>query len=494
MLLAFLFSLAYTQSPLFTSNQNQYFLHGLARAGFGHLQHDWLVNTQDPTPLFSLLVEWVYRIFQLPAVFYLCYVVLMGVYLFSLLLIGDALFNLRRSRLLSLLFLASLIVLHSAALRLALSRTLGVQWAYVLEAGVAGQRLLGLVFQPSTFGVLLLLSIAFFLRQKPLAAILCATVTASFHPTYLLSAAVLSLAYLIVLWKEKTPLMRLAGLGAVALISVAPILIYVYSNFGVAQPDISARAQSVLVTFRIPHHAIPARWFGGDVVFQLGLIATGLYLARRSRLFMVTGISALVTLIFTLIQIATGSNTLALIFPWRISTYLVPISTALVLGCMLDWIDRRYPQLMQERRNWLIGIAAAGVLLAVIAGIYRMVLDFQLKATAAERPMLEFVSGQATNQDVYLIPIQMQDFRLATGAAAYIEFKSIPYRDEDVIQWRRRVLLANQFYNRKDCTALQKIQSQGVTHVVMPVERSGFDCAGWQELYQDAAYLVYRLP
>ena len=251
MLLAFLFSLAYTQSPLFTSNQNQYFLHGLARAGFGHLQHDWLVNTQDPTPLFSLLVEWVYRIFQLPAVFYISYVVLMGVYLFSLLLIGDALFNLRRSRLLSLLFLASLIVLHSAVLRLALSRTLGVQWAYLLEAGVAGQRLLGLVFQPSTFGVLLLLSIALFLRQKPLAAILCATVTASFHPTYLLSAAVLTLAYLIVLWIEKTPLMRLAGLGAVALISVAPILIYVYSNFGVAQPDISALRS--VCTGHLPH-------------------------------------------------------------------------------------------------------------------------------------------------------------------------------------------------------------------------------------------------
>lgn len=29
------FALAYAQSPLYTSNQNQYFLHGLAQAGYG---------------------------------------------------------------------------------------------------------------------------------------------------------------------------------------------------------------------------------------------------------------------------------------------------------------------------------------------------------------------------------------------------------------------------------------------------------------------------
>ncbi|MCK4727086.1 MAG: hypothetical protein KAT29_14840, partial [Anaerolineales bacterium] len=54
----FVFTLVYAQSPLFTSNQNQYFLHGLANAGYGLLNEDWLANTLDPTPVFSLLVEY----------------------------------------------------------------------------------------------------------------------------------------------------------------------------------------------------------------------------------------------------------------------------------------------------------------------------------------------------------------------------------------------------------------------------------------------------
>src|SRR5262245_48475073 len=53
---ALVFGLAYTQAPLYFSNQNQYFLHGMAQAGRGFLNEDWLAKTRDPTPAFSFLV------------------------------------------------------------------------------------------------------------------------------------------------------------------------------------------------------------------------------------------------------------------------------------------------------------------------------------------------------------------------------------------------------------------------------------------------------
>ena len=58
-----------------------------------------------------------------------------------------------------LLFLVLVVTLHSAALRLVEGRLLGETWEYLWDGGVAGQRLLGLVFQPSAFGVFLLLSL-----------------------------------------------------------------------------------------------------------------------------------------------------------------------------------------------------------------------------------------------------------------------------------------------------------------------------------------------
>src|SRR5438132_1452700 len=60
-LLAVAFALAHTQSPLYFSNQNQYFLHGLADGGLGQLSRDWLAQTRDPTPVFSALIATGYR-------------------------------------------------------------------------------------------------------------------------------------------------------------------------------------------------------------------------------------------------------------------------------------------------------------------------------------------------------------------------------------------------------------------------------------------------
>src|SRR5580704_7472678 len=51
---------AFGLAPLYYSNQNQYFLHGLAAAGRGDLATDWLANTRDPTPPFSAAVTWIY--------------------------------------------------------------------------------------------------------------------------------------------------------------------------------------------------------------------------------------------------------------------------------------------------------------------------------------------------------------------------------------------------------------------------------------------------
>ena len=106
LLVGLLFALTYTQSPLFTSNQNQYFLHGMAKAGFGYLNQDWLANTLDPTPLFSALVYLTYRFTHQPILFYLFYAGLLGLYLFCLVGITDILFDLRKSRARLALFVA----------------------------------------------------------------------------------------------------------------------------------------------------------------------------------------------------------------------------------------------------------------------------------------------------------------------------------------------------------------------------------------------------
>lgn len=506
MALATLFAIGYSQSPLYTSNQNQYFLHGLAAAGYGNLAKDWLANTLDPTPVFSKLVELSYNLLHQSSVFYGYYALLMGIYLFSLIGIADHLLNLRASPAKSLAFTALLITVHSAGLRFALSRWLGTNWTYVLEDGVADQRMLGPVFQPSAFGVFLALSICLFLLRRPYWALLAAAVAVYFHPTYLLSMAMLTLSYALAAWLEERNLRQPVQYGLFALLLVSPVVYTVYTSFGGSSPEASARAQEILVSYRIPHHALVSWWLDATVLVKLALVASAIALGfRRGRLQadLGTGQAArrmawillattLMAIALTLVQVATRSNTLALLFPWRISILVVPVSTSLLLAFLVErawhWLAVRVPHL--ERPVSLLSTIA--IFLVVLVGGIRFALDLQRKAAAPERGLEAFVFAQRSRNDLYLTPVKMQDFRLESGAPAYIDFKSIPYKDTDVLEWYRRVRLVERFYANEDCSLLERlVKEEGITRVVAEVGATQLRCNGFEAIYQDGQYILW---
>jgi len=188
------------QAPLYYSNQNQYFLHGLAAAGRGDLDQDWLANTRDPTPVFSalspsrpgILPEWL---------FYVYYLLLLGLYFHCLVGLFRFLAG-SPSKLERLCFITLLVVLHAGLVRLASARLLG-SIILVFPGGVAGQYLLGFGLQPSVCGVFLLASILAFLRERTWQAVVWLCLAGILHGTYLPAAAFLTLAYMVVRYRER---------------------------------------------------------------------------------------------------------------------------------------------------------------------------------------------------------------------------------------------------------------------------------------------------
>src|SRR5690606_36906881 len=81
---AALLTLAAAQEPLYSDNQNTKFLHGLAAAGYGNLDGDWLYSTFNVFPVFTAIVYTIYR-FASPYAFHLAMVPLMMAYLAGLL-------------------------------------------------------------------------------------------------------------------------------------------------------------------------------------------------------------------------------------------------------------------------------------------------------------------------------------------------------------------------------------------------------------------------
>ncbi len=491
-----LFGLAYSQAPLYTSNQNQYFLHGAAAAGVGLLREDWLANTLDPTPLFSLLVRLTFR-FLPPAAFYLYALLLLGLYLYSLAGIAAEAFPETRRGTGRLLLLTGLTLTHAALLRAALSRGLGPRWDYLLDGGVAGQRLLGPVLQPSTFGVLLLFSILLFMRRRLYAAVLAAALAASFHPTYLLGAATLVLTYAALTLSEQRRLREPLLIGFSALVLVLPITAYTWMLFRPTSPAVAAQAREILTTLRIPHHALIPEWLdltvGFKVVWALGALALA-WRSRRLRVILSTLIA--VALLLTLIQATTGSQALALIFPWRLSTLLVPLATALWCAGAAARLRRRASILALQRiLPYLCGALALAL---TLTGTTAFALELKRKQSDPARPLMSYVFAHKAPRQLYLIPLRMQDFRMATGAPVLADFKAIPYKDVEVLEWYRRQRMAGWFFRDRieyvDCGLLPRFaQEYDVTHVVLPAHLFELTCPGLEPLFQDDAYGLYLL-
>lgn len=493
---ALAFALAYGQSPLFTSNQNQYFLHGLARAGYGQLAHDWLANTLDPTPLFSGLVWLVAETLPL-AVFYLMYGVLLGLYFISLWLILDGLFDLRSSKLRLHGSALLLLGLHSALLRFLLGRALGAEASFLIEGGLAGQRLLGTVFQPSTFGVLLLAAIALFLVHRPYAAIVAAVAACSFHPTYLLSAAALTGSFMWLSWRQDGQLRRPLLLGGLALLLVLPILVYSLQLFQGGSASDWNLAANLLVTERIPHHALPAEWFSWTTIFKLALILIGLDLSIRTRLGRIMLLPIGLALALTLVQLLSGSHRLALLFPWRLSTWLVPICASLLALYLADKGLAALKGRLIAGGNWarwLLWLAAVGL---ATAGLVRTLTLIRQQQAEPAQALFSQVRQQLEPGQIYLIPPGLQDFRLETGAPAFVDFKAIPYQAGELLAWQERLRLA-QFFYRDDpslisCNLLARIQRMGdISHVILESDQFGLECPGLKPLYADEAFALFR--
>jgi hypothetical protein len=499
-----LFGIAYTQPRLYYSNQNQYFLHGLARGGLGFLKDDWLANTADPTPVFSALVAFTYRHLN-ESFFYLYYILILGIYFHALLDIFEHLSGGRATTRTRLGFIALLFLLHSALYRWGSAQLFGVDYPWYFQAGVANQYVLGAGLQPSVFGVFLVLSVADFLHDRPFLAVTWAVLAAGMHSTYLLCAASLTLAYLYLLLRDQR-IREALLLGVWALLLVTPILVYIVRTFGPTSPEVFAEAQHLLAHFRIPHHAQANRWLDGIAWGQIVWILIAIHLVRGARLFIILSICFVIGLVLTLVQVGTGNDTLALLFPWRVASILVPIATAIILAWNVQRVAAWFSSTSLWQKRIVPPACVALIALAVAGGAYISYFSLGYRTNTEELDLLEDIPDMTTTDSVFLLPVEvpkltaasrgaaslnftspperstqdqnisvdLQQFRLFTGAPIYVDFKSVPYKDVEVLEWHERVLWAHQLYERRDWNderIIRELRRRGITAVVTTTDR-----------------------
>jgi len=491
-----LFCMAYSQAPLYYSNQNQYFLHGFTKAKLGYLEKDWLGNTTDPTPLFSglvcLSITWLNE-----NIFYLYFAMLQGVFLSCAWIIyhrknNNKTFEIGHYALFSAIF----ILINSAALRWLSYRLFDQDYPWFLQAGVAGQYILGAMFQPSNFGVFLLLGLSLFMVEKHISATVFTCLAGILHTTYLLGGAFIILGfqlYLVLDGKIKKAIL----IGILALLLVTPSVFYAAGNFQPSSSEGFKEAQEFLVKFRLPHHCLPQLWLDWVACLQILWIMLSLFLLRKQKALTVILVPFLLGALLTILQVVTQSNTLALLFPWRISSVLVPLATMIILSELLAYCNPFISRLKPFVPSVVLSIILA--LLGIAIPVFKA--GFVIKEN--ENGILAHIKTNKTIDDLYLlpvnvpnlasttrgslssdfkpigkkttdtriVPIDMQRFRLYAQAPLYIDFKAIPYKDADVLDWHRRLLLAQNWQkrlldNKSPELLLEELRAQKINHIV----------------------------
>lgn len=514
LLAAAVFAIAYTQAPLYFLNQNQYLLHGEAQTRGSYLASDWLANTQDPTPLFSAFVKWTE--FEFPSLpITVAYALVMVAYVVSVIAIVRKLPRQPATRVGRGFAFALFLAAHAALFRWLSVQLTGVDYPWYFQAGVAGQYVLGPGLQPSVFGVFLVSSVAAFLHDRRAWAVAFAVFACAMHFTYLLPTAALFLGYLVA--------DRRAGKGswkfAVGMaLGVLPVVIFNAVRFQPTDVETLTEAQRLLVEVRIPHHCLIQKWLDPVAGLQVAWVAWAVWLVRRNPLAVVLAAALGVAVVLTAVAAVSGWYLLMLLFPWRVSAVLVPIATAVIVSRFVSWVETR-----RRSRPTMRAVGSAIVCACLTAGIAFPLLRIGYPMNeAVEGPLLTYVGRMKHRGDVYLIPtkipalsggrrgsfsmnfappprptngnlipVDLQRFRLAAGAPIFVDFKAIPYADREVLEWYRRVRLAERWYAERKWDAAE-LRAEGITHVVMPANQP-IDSPAFREEYADESFRVYKI-
>ena len=451
-----IFGLTIQQFLLFKGNI-AVIIHAIEIFDYNKLQYDWIANQTDHIPLFTFFNYFLIKFFSINVIYVLHFILLCLCAYFLFSICENVYPQLSKINFKLIWFTIFIIIFHENS----------------FFTGLAGQRLIDQGYQPASYGVLFLLGIYFFLLDKTFLSILFICLAASFHPTYVIHSGFLILGFFLYYLTEK----KFSNIYKILIfysLLITPITLYIYINFFNIDNDIAVLGRQILMK-RIPHHADIHYWFSYKDVISIIIYLLALFLMRNKKKILIPlSIFGFCSILLSIIQFFLDLDSLALIFPWRSSVFLVPISSMIIVSFFITLfkIDFRNKKLIL-------------VLTLLIVSLFFFIKSFFLKNLNSEFKNNIILSNQIKKHyssiNSILAPIDMESLRLNTGLPIFINRKHHPFKLDEVVIWNSRLNLAKNFYTAKNFNeqkiALDKIyEIEEISHILFKSDQLYPDC------------------
>ena len=238
--------------------------------------------------------------------------------------------------------------------------------------------------------------------------------------------------------------------------------------------DITLVGQEILLG-RIPHHANIHYWFTYKDLISLFVYFFSLYLLKNNfKFFIIFGIFGFCSIILSFIQFFLANNSLALAFPWRTSVFLIPISSLIIISYFINKIK------IEDKRLKFIALSLILVVSLFFSYKSHYAQDLNSKF-AIKLKLTSEIKKNFSTIDNLLIPVSLEDIRMNTGLPIFIDWKHHAFRYDQLIEWRLRIDLADNFYKSRTFEEqlynLNKIQQiDNISHILMKKDDLKIEC------------------
>ena len=264
-----------------------------------------------------------------------------------------------------------------------------------------------------------------------------------------------------------------------------PITIFVFFNFLNLDKETTILGQEILMK-RIPHHADILYWFSYKDVISIIIFLISLILIKdKKKLFISLGVFGFCSIFLSIIQYFLEINSLALIFPWRSSVFLIPISSIIIISFLIDKIKGK----LFNKKKLILTIFFS---ISIFFGLKSHVLENLNNNFEKKLFLFNEIKEYYNEIDSILVPIDTVSIRLNTGLPIFINHKHHPFKHNEIIDWNLRVKLASNFYNAKNLISQNQflkeiIEIEKISHILFKKSQFYPEC---KDLINNKDYIL----